>query len=1406
MARTRRNHRRLKVGRLVLIAGVFALLAGGLYGVHYAQVRSQADAILGRATAAAAAEDHPAAAALFKSYLKFRAKDADAFARYADTLERIAETQPRTVGDVIGVYERLRALDSLTAAQRRKLARHYVTVGNYGAARDHLAALFEAGAAADPELLDLAATCDERERKFDAAAESLRKSIATGKADPEAYTRLAGLRKTHGGAEGEQEAEAVVADLVKARPNDVKAWLARAKYRVRTDNRQLARADVEHAYRLPGGPADPDVVLTLAVLATADNDLALAREALTTALAASPDNQQLQLALADTQARGGDPAAAKATLKAAADRGPKLDPTLLAIGDRLVDLGDTPGAAAVAARFAADPVTAYAADYLAGRAKLAEGDWPAALSLLQRATTTGLARLRPQHVKALVALADCYSLADDPGRRTQAIAEAVRVDPQSVPARLAEADIQARAGKTGQALESYARLAVVSPIARVKLCELRLAEQLARPEGSRTWADFDAACGPDPLPPEVAVVKASALGAQNKGAEAVTLLEQTAARPEAATLPGLRVALALARAATDHAAGVATLATAEKELGEKADFRLARAELLQRQPKADPAALAALGDNAGAFPKADRYRLAARLGQMLLAAGDRPQALKLLKQAAAENPFDAAVRVAAFDLAAAENDGVTQAQMLAELEKLDGADGPVKLVAEVSQALPGVKPGDAARIAELRTKVEAARAKRADWGPVEVLLGALDALDGRGDAAVDHYRRAVALGEQSDAVVRGLVALLLDRQGQLEAYELLSRLSRTASLPPDLAQQLTLLRTAYGEESARGLAWARLPATAGAADYRVHLARAAVFEAGAAPADARKAAEKAVGLADTRAETWLTLVRLLAAAGDPPAARSAADRAAERLPRTGPPDAAATNALALGTMQEVLGRPADAEALYREAVKLLPADPAVVGQLQRFLKQTGRAAEGAALFTGLTKPEVPAEVRRWARRNLALEKASGQPAPADLAAALELVELNLQEGGSLLDDQRAKALVLATDPFRQAEAIRLLVESAKKTPLSAEQAYYLGRMYVQQGQLDRAEAAFREATRAAGVAAPDHLAALVRVQLLRGNPAAARETVARLKAAAPGSFDVVAEEARVLAATGKGAEAAALLTASKPARDPALAVDRVARLLEEFGLNKEAEAILRRAADAGTPAAHVALAAFYLRTGRPADAAALAFEREAAAPAGTTARLLAGAVRVRRTAPVPAADQAAWAATVQRIEEWVNQKQTADPTNVDLLFARAELADIAGRYADALGIYEKGLQVAPDHDPFLNNAALLYALFAKDAAKAMAAADRLIAVRGPRPGYLDTRAVVHLAAGRFDEAVGDLTAAVGQNSSPVYAFHLARALDAKGEVPAAAFDDALRKGLTKAKLHPLEWPEFDRLQGLRASR
>ena len=196
MTRNPLVRRRLKVARLLALAVGFALGVGALAGLHRVQVRRHAGALLDRATAAVKINDIKVAADLFKNYLKFRPDDAEALSAYAAAVEAAADARPGAASEAIGLYQTLGRLDALTDAQRRRLARHYVTVENYPAARDALADLTRAAPAADPELLELAAGCDEAERKFGPAIDTLRKAVATGTASAGVYTRLAYLLRT----------------------------------------------------------------------------------------------------------------------------------------------------------------------------------------------------------------------------------------------------------------------------------------------------------------------------------------------------------------------------------------------------------------------------------------------------------------------------------------------------------------------------------------------------------------------------------------------------------------------------------------------------------------------------------------------------------------------------------------------------------------------------------------------------------------------------------------------------------------------------------------------------------------------------------------------------------------------------------------------------------------------------------------------------------------------------------------------------------------------------------------------------------------------------------------------------------------------------------------------------------
>ena len=847
------------------------------------------------------------------------------------------------------------------------------------------------------------------------------------------------------------------------------------------------------------------------------------------------------------------------------------------------------------------------------------------------------------------------------------------------------------------------------------------------------------------------------------------------------------------------------IAAATDRLGDQLPLRLAKAQLLARKPGTSARELAALAEDVGGYGRAERHQLWTGLAGLLAAVGHRSEAITLYERAVADAPFDIPSRVALFDLAMMADRADLADRMVAEIGRLDGPDGASRLVVEAARGVAGVKPGDKAAIADLRDKLERARTRRGSWGRIYVLLGDLDMLDDQPDAALQNYRMALDRGERTDFLVRKLVALLLDRQHHPEALAVLTRIDREAVLAPDLAKQLTLLESVMGEDQEQNLGWARAAATAGSRDYRDQLFRATVFAVNNAPAEAKAALRKAVALNDSTPETWIALVRFLAASGDRAEARTVYEQAADKLkPAAGEP-ASAVVPLSLGACLELLGDTAEAETMYRAALAIAPGDPTVIRQLAMLLQRTDRSAEATTLLEATIQGPNPPAVRRWARRMLAFSLVAGEDGFGRVPAAVALIEENIREADGLLDDRRAKALVQAVDPFQRADAIAGLTDSARTIPLGPEENFLLAKLYLQNGSLDRAEAALAEATKSGGLAAPEHLALLAKVRLDRGDTKAARATIDRLKLAAPGSWATTAEEIRYLARTGAPDAAGDLAFSTAATDEPAYLLTRVGPLLEEVGCKAAAEKAYRQYAGlVDEPNAHVPLASFYLRQARPADAIALAQSREGECPVGTTARLLSGAIRSRPPGLVPAGERKAWDETVTTAAAWVDQKLAGEGDNPDLLFAKAEIDDAVGQFDEEVKAYEKALAKVPDNDIYLNNLALLLALHTGDkSGRPLDLINRAIGIRGPQPYFLDTRAVVHTVGGRLDEAKKDLEVAISLSPRPVYFFHMAMVHDrADRSLPRdAAIAAAVQRGLTKAMLHPKEWADYDRLVG-----
>ncbi len=1401
--KTHQPRRQLKFARLGILAIALAVVSAGFYALHASQVRRQAGTLLDRAHAAESQKDWKAAADFYRAYLNFQPHDIHALAGYATVLDEIALAKPATIPDAIKVYERLLQLDPTRIGDRRKLAKHYVVVGYVTGARDHLRGLLtpsEGGNPNDAEILELYATCELRERKVESGIAHLDRAVQTGKATAEAHLRLAFLlRYEVKTPESVDQADAVMARLIASRPDDIAARLARVRYRIRNGDSRLARADAEHAFRLPGGKANPEVLLAVAELAAAENDLATAREVLTAGVAASPDNLKLRVMLADVLGKQNDSAAAAKTLREAADRIPGATPQLLEIADKLIDVGDLTTPAQHAARLSADASTQNLGEYLAGRLKLAEGNWPAALPLLQKAATA-MDRTPGYELKARLAIGQCYALANNPDQQNAAYASAVKLSASSTPARLGQADALAKLGQTHAAIELYQTLVRQVPGARAAVCRLQLAEVLAKPESERNWAAFEESLGEKPYPVDVHLVRARALIAQQKPREAEALLMELVTAAAEDLRP--RIVLASMRGNRDPSAGLAVLADAQAKIGDRVDIRLARANLLLRQSARETRPILALAEETGSFSKPDRARLWSGLAELLAGSGHRAAAIDLYTRSAADAPYDIAVRSALFDLALAEKRADLQAKMLAEITKLEGPDGPIRIVAEVTRDLARFRPGEPTQ--PIRERLLVARSSRENWGRIHALLGDLDQIDGNSDAALDHYRKALELGERHAALARTAVRLMLDRHRHSEALGLLGRLAGESPLAADLAKQQTLLRSMFGEDPGKNLAWARSADTANSKDFRDHLSRATVFALNGSPDDAEKSLRQAVALNDTAPEAWVALVRFLAASGKKSEAEVAAREAAKRLRAAAEKGSDPTTvAVALGVCRELVGDFPAAESHFRDALKRSPADPVALRQLVDLFQQTNRKPDAIRLLEETTRGDAAPATKRWARRTLAFAKISGEDGHSQVSAALELVEENLRDGGNLLDDRRAKALVLAADPFRRADAIATLTETAKSVPLAPEENFLLAKLQIRGGKLVEAEQALRSATRAVAVAAPEHLATLCRVQLIRGDTAAAKETLARLKLAAPNTWLATAEEVRYLARVGNRREAVKLALSGTGKDDPDHLANRVGPLLEEIGSPTDAESAYRRSLDlAKKPTSHTPLASFYLRTGRQPDALALARKHADGCPVGVSARLLCAAIRSRPADTVPESERETWQKSIREVEAWVAAKLRNEPTHPDLLYAQAELDDAAGRYDAEIRVLELALRSAPDHDVYLNNLALVLALHSKETSgRALELINRAIAKRGPRPHLLDTRAVVLLAANRPTDALADLTVAIALDPRPVFRFHAALAYERTEQEPArdAALAEAKKTGLSRANLHPLEWADFERL-------
>ncbi len=1399
--------------RLLVVAVAVLVLGGSTVALNGYQVKRKAGTIRDRAVQAEeAAAGDPAkrdeAAELYEDYLRFRPKDEEAGGRYVRLLLDLAEARPDAGRWQKADEETVKFLNKFPnhPDERRRLVDLYLRGRRWTAARDQVKVLFDKGLADDPELLERAATVEAADGKPEKAGEYLKRAIDATR-DParavKSYARMLDLLRAQN-----KHADALVYVVALGKPPfDAlpEARVAAARYFLLHGDIEPAREEVAKARLLPGGADNLEVLLASAECEAVERkgNLDAARTYLERAFALYPKEVRVGLHLADVLPRQGKGAEAVAALRRTADLLGEVNDDFFVVVDRLLDLNDIPGASGLIDRIAKDPTLKMTNAYFRGRLRLLQGDWPGARADLELCLPN-LEVAPVYHAKAAAALGRCYELSHNPDKMLEYHQMALKDAPNYYPALVGEAEALVKLGRVPEATRRYRALVPQSKALRPILVRYDLLEQLGRPPRNRNWDQFNDDLGPPPLTTEMLVLKYEALAVQpGKEEEARATLKAAEEQDPKSPLVAMAKLRGGGTVRPDEA--MAAVAAAAAVVGDTVDLRLVKASILTARPGRksvdDLVQLGVREDDK--FPPADQYRLWYGLGEaaarLASAPGTDPAfkaaAVTLFQKAAVAEPLDLVVRAVLVDLGLAQDRPDVVDAALADIARIEGPNGPISNLGQVAVRLKSFKPGDAETLKDLRAKAEAARAVRPAWSRAHLAVAQIDELEGLPAAAVKSYLKALELGDRQDKVIRKTVDLLRDARQFQEAANLLDRLNTEMRLPDDLQRFRAIMSLVTSGTPRQEAADINKYAPVDSPDFRLQLLRGSLLAAIRRDDGAEAAFRAAVSKNDTSPDTWTALVGHLARV-DKLADAGRAVAEAERKLRTTPMKLDVV--LALAGMAEAVGDLKGADARFREAVALAPADVPANRQLVYFLQRTGRGADADAVLEALGRSPAQ-DLSRWARRHQALTL-MGRPDPhTHLDKARRLVGQNLAAAPDDLEDRKALAAVRTVDPATRAEGMDALREYAGKGDLTPDELFLLGRLYFDQGQFEYARNFMEMAVVPGPSVSLDHLAGLVRLYLAMGRGGEARQTAERLRAVAPRSWEATREWARVQHFLKNDDEAKKLILAFPGADTPAVIASRSGPLLDEIGADAEAKTLYEKyMAESKTPGAHLPLAVFYITHKQPELAIELARKHEAGTPVATTASVLIGAARKK----LPGPDG------VAAIESWLSAKMAEYKDRPDiyphLVGSLAELRDAQGRSAEAVAEYEKALRLAPN-DVTTNNLCMLLSLQdPKRAPEAKERMDKMIAVRGPAPALLDTRALAYLVmGGKSEEAVKDLKLALAQQERAVYYFHLAWAYDQlrnRREFE-AALAAARRLGIEPDQVHPKEMEQYRRYFG-----
>ena len=762
-----------------------------------------------------------------------------------------------------------------------------------------------------------------------------------------------------------------------------------------------------------------------------------------------------------------------------------------------------------------------------------------------------------------------------------------------------------------------------------------------------------------------------------------------------------------------------------------------------------------------------------------------------------QKPEDPLIHQRLFDLAQEFGDDAGMTGAIEDIQKVMGTKSALYNYCQAAKIVADVraKRQDKKALAEARKHLKDAAKERSDWHELPRLEGEVDELDGRLDAAIVNFQRALELGPLSAVTGNRLLNLLIRKGRMSDAKEVLRQLGSSAN------SKLTGLLKMHGKEDEvdQAVASAKADCEADPKNAEKWLWYGQLNSTAGRMEEAELAFRKVVEIAPQLPQGYLLLVNLLMNVKKKAEAEEIIRQAEKELP-------ADTAGAVLGQCYEIVGDQVRAEELYQGLLKDKPDDSTALRGVATYYLRTNRPDKAAeyvqqVLDKKIQPKDADAENMIWARRAMA-QIFSGKGDYPNLQKAIKLLQGNAVDGQYSPEDTLMLASLLAQRPelVSRNKAIDLLENLEKSRPLKLEEQLVLVQLYDRVDRWDEARERMGDLlTRSEEN--PTYLATFAQLLLKHDDVENAERWVARLAAIQPDSVVTAQLQAAVLVKKGQPEKAITLLSRliKRYTADQLPRLVTVTTVLEELGQYTAAEKILRDFA-AEEPRATLALAAFLARRGSTEEALALCGKARKTHPLTSIIQVGLGTLRQR--------PQEVSKANHDLIQSWIEKALVDDPDSSNLQLQVADFRDLEGNYAEVIKLYRALLarnDVTEQRKAIVqNNLAFILATAEgplRDPDDALKLVQNALRVLGPSGDLLDTRAMAYLAQGKSKEALADLLVAVADNPSPTKFMHLAMAQKQAGDKVAAtkAMKDAQDAKLDPATLSKPERKNYDLL-------